>query len=179
MNKLHILATAAMVAIIGFGNIVQAEKRPSVDDINKHIDDENYKADAKVCDKAFKELKADAQAHIDANTQLQDAQKALRQASDKVTELDGELQQSKEALAEQITKSGSLESENKSLKGQASSALGVTNDAENLTEKTTKVNLITSLHKDGKNIPAGTKGVGLSDADLDDLVKGVHYTVDS
>ena len=85
MNIKHILAQAAIISMIGFGNMLDAEKRPTVEEINEVLadgDNHSYKLTAADCDAGFKATKAEAQAQADALATLQQRTDELNQAKD-------------------------------------------------------------------------------------------------
>jgi len=170
MNIKHILAQAAIISMIGLGNMLDAKKRPSVEDINEALadgDNHSYKLTAADCDAGFKAAKSEAQAQADILATLQ-------QRTD-------DLEQSKNALAEQITVSGSLRDELEITKDELEAA---TSGAESTTggankpasDGETDVVLLTSVY-DGGLIPCTGEAVAISDAVLEELTEGAHYTL--
>lgn len=167
MNIKQILAQAVILEMIGIDKILDSEKRPSVDDINDTLaDDDNhsYKLTAADCDAAFKAVKADAQAQAKVLAILQ-------QRND-------ELDQAKEDLAEQIARSGSLSGE---LEIAKTELVAATNGAKSQTSGSaeageTMVVLLTSVY-DGELIPCTGEAVAINDAVLAELTEGVNYKV--
>ena len=84
MNHLLILISAAITIIIGDTDILTLDKRPSVEDINKQIDNVAFKATAADCDEAWEALKVKAEDEAEA---LLDKQNEINQLQTQVDNL--------------------------------------------------------------------------------------------